>query len=403
MKLKKIISLCLLLALGFQLAGCGGASTEDTQAPTLRPAEQEAPTEALGEAGVGFAVDLLKNAYKEGENCILSPYSILSALAMAANGAEGETLTQMEQTMGMSREALNAFLKGTVESSKDTGLVSANSLWLREGFGAEEAFIANLKNNFDAEVFNRPFDGETKEEINGWVSDHTAGRIPSIIDSLEPEALMVLVNALTFDGKWENPFEAEGTTQGVFHAPGGEQTVDMMHTLEGADYLESDEATGFLKDYEGGRYTYLALLPKEGRPMEDFVEGLSGEKLLSLISNGSRERVQITMPRYRLEESYELKEILSAMGITDAFTEQANFEDISREERVYISQVLHKTYLQVDEEGTEAAAATAIIMEKATAAMTNIKEVTLDRPFVMGIFDRTTQNVIFLGVVNSAA
>lgn len=412
MKLKKVISLLLLVAVGLQLGGCAGQTVAEPVNQTVigepvnqktEPDTQPAIVEPVNRETefADFSLALLQNTYDGGDNCILSPYSILSALAMTVNGAQGETLTQMEQALGMDRQTLNALL-AFCEQEKGQELATANSLWLRDDVEAREAFLAAVDSYFKAEVFSRPFNGDTVGEINGWVNDHTAGRIPAILDSLEPEAMMVLVNALTFDAKWESPFEAADTSQGIFHAPAGEQTVDMMHELESMGFLESDGATGFLKDYEGGQYTYLALLPKEGQTVEELLAGMTGEKLLSLISNAQRQRVRLTMPRYKLEEGYELKNSLAAMGITDAFMDSADFSGLS-DEPLCISSVLHKTYLKVDEEGTEAAAATAVIVEKAAAAIMDTREVTLDRPFLMGIFDRTTQNLIFLGVVNTVA
>lgn len=409
MKLKKVISLLLLVAVGLQLGGCAGETVAEPVNQTVigepvnqktEPDTQPAIVEPVNRETefADFSLALLQNTYDGGDNCILSPYSILSALAMTVNGAQGETLTQMEQALGMDRQTLNALL-AFCEQEKGQELATANSLWLRDDVEAKEAFLTAVDNYFKAEVYSRPFNGDTVGEINGWVNDHTAGRIPSIVDSLNPSDLMVLVNALTFDAKWASPFESGETFEGVFHAGDGrEQRVDMMHGMETV-YLENEKATGFLKDYEGGQYAYLALLPREDDSMADYLASLTGSELVSLLDNASQERVRIAMPRYQLEQFVKLEQALQAMGMTDAFTDSADFTDLS-DEPLCISRVLHKTYLKVDEEGTEAAAATAVIVEKA-AAMPDYKEVVLDRPFVMGIVDKTTGALIFLGVVNT--
>ena len=220
------------------------------------------------------------------------------------------------------------------------------------------------------------------------------------MDSLDAAALMVLVNALTFDAAWQTPYTEDALFDGQFTAADGTvQNVTMMRGEEN-DYLDDGKATGFLKSYEGDRYAYAALLPNEGVSMQEYVASLSGEKLLTLLNSASNETVKTQMPAYKAETFADMANALQAMGITDAFSPNADFGKIS-DQPMCIEQVLHKTCLKVHAGGTEAAAATAVVMEKSAMINKEYKEVILNRPYVMAIVDRETNAIVFLGVVNS--
>ena len=212
---------------------------------------------------------------------------------------------------------------------------------------------------------------------------------------------MVLLNALTFDAKWAAPYKTADVREGTFTAADGtEQTVEMMHKTEQL-YLDDGLATGFVKDYAGGRYCYAALLPNDNVPTEEYLASLTGASLLNTIKNAEECRVSTAMPKYKIETSAELNQALTAMGISDAFSRaDADFSRISDTPQ-YIDEVLHKTYMKVDEEGTEAAAVTAVITRYAAPMQSYDHTVILDRPYVMAIVDRETEAVVFLGVVNS--
>lgn len=399
---KKVVCGILLAGFAVQLAACASAPMSETEKQTEAPetVSEISDTEAAI-AAADFSVALLQNTKIENGNCILSPYSIMLAMAMTANGADGETLAQMESAFGMPMEAVNQWLSDVHEKSGKE-LISANSIWLREedGFTLSEDFVRTNEDNYQAQIQTAPFNEQTLADINGWVSEYTKNRIPKILDSLDAGALMVLLNALTFDAAWQNPYTENDLTDGVFFSADGEnQKVTMMSGKE-QYYLEDGTTTGFVKDYEDGRYRYVVLLPEKGVSAEEYIASLSGEKLLNLVKNASEETVKTQMPAYKSETFADMSQTLQAMGITDAFSPLADFSKMGNLP-MNISQVLHKTYLKVHSGGTEAAAATAVIMTKSAKPMQKCKEVIVDRPYVMAIMDQKTDAILFLGAVNT--
>lgn len=400
-KCKRWICGALLIGLGLQLAACASAPAAEQTEPEQPVVRETVSDEEAAVAAANFSVALLQNSAFADKNCILSPYSVLTAMAMSANGAEGNTLAQMEAAFGMSIDDLNRWLSSACEQS-GAELISANSIWFRqeEGFEPSPEFVQTNEDAFDARIASAPFDSQTLEEINRWVSERTDGRIPSILDSLSNEALMVLVNALTFDAAWQTPYTEDALFDGQFTAADGTvQEVTMMRGKE-RFFLDDGKATGFVKNYEGERYSYVALLPNEGVSMEEYVASMTGEKLLALIDHASEETVNTVMPAYQAETFADMSDTLQAMGITEAFSPNADFSGID-DVPMCIGQVLHKTCLKVHAKGTEAAAATAVTMEKTAMINRESKEVILNRPYVMAIVDRETNAIVFLGVVNS--
>lgn len=399
---KKVICGILLAGFAVQLGACAAAPMSEAEKQTEVPetVSQISDTETAI-AAADFSVALLQNTKIENGNCILSPYSIMLAMAMTANGADGETLAQMESAFGMPMEAVNQWLSDVHEKSGKE-LISANSIWLREedGFTLSEDFVRTNEDDYQAQIQTAPFNEQTLADINAWVSEHTMNRIPKILDSLDAGALMVLLNALTFDAAWQNPYTENDLTDGVFFSADGEnQKVTMMSGKEHY-YLEDGTTTGFVKDYEDGRYSYVVLLPEKGVSTEEYIASLSGEKLLNLVKNASEETVNTQMPAYKSETFADMSQTLQAMGITDAFSPLADFSKMGNLP-MNISQVLHKTYLKVHSGGTEAAAATAVIMTKSAKPMQECKEVIVDRPYVMAIMDQKTDAILFLGAVNT--
>lgn len=416
--------LCLLLSFALLLPMCGcraeipngqaadpaasvqAGDTEkyasDIQAVNLMASVQARNTEtrkadaAFSEAAASFAVGLLQGSADGTDNCVLSPYSAMVALAMTANGAKGDTLAQMEAVLGLPIGTLNEYLHGCDMGSE---VVSANAMWFRDtpDLVVKDAFLQANADYYGADAYRSPFDAQTVRDINAWVSAHTDGRIPSMLDNMSAEIVLVLINALTFDAQWQEKYAEDNATDGEFNAADGTvQPASYLHSEE-STYLDDGMATGFLKPYEGGRYSYLALLPNEDVTMEEYLASLTGEKLLDTIANASSESVKVAMPKLKTETTRELNEPLCAMGMPLAFGAGADFSGIADNE-LCIDTVLQKTYLEVDENGTKAAAATAVIMKECAIEMT--KSVFLNRPFVMGIYDSETQTFLFLGVIN---
>lgn len=338
---------------------------------------------------------------------IVSPLSVLSALAMTGNGADGETLKQMEDTFGITVPELSAYLSGwhgrEASGKTECKFHMANGIWFTqdESFTVEQDFLDTCADSFGAGMRRVPFDNAALKEINGWVEQNTDGMIREILDRISEDAVMYLVNALAFEGEWETVYREDQVRESDFtQADGSVRKVDMMYSTE-SDYLEDEHATGFLKYYAGRQYAYAALLPEEGMDVADYLASLDGEKLQRILSNPLETTVWAGIPRYESEYGAELGDILQDMGMTDAFdTGKADFSKIghSTKGNIYISRVLHKAFIAVDEQGTRAGAATAVMMEAGGAIM-DLKEVYLDRPFVYMIVDCETGVPVFMGVL----
>ena len=410
MKGKQFLAALLAAASVFTVSGCaaGAASVRDlTKGAKKEQTQSLYDTSAVQDTAAaltGFGAKLLQNEMQE-ENPLVSPLSVASALSMTANGAVGETKTQMERVLGADTGNLNAcfsVLQASLENDKQ--LKAANSIWMKDTdtLHVEDAFLQQNADSYAAEIYSAPFDDSTKTAINDWVSKQTDKMIPEILDELSEDAVMYLVSALAFDAKWERPFKSYEVWEGTFTARGGqEQTGDFLHGAVG-QYLSDEHAEGFLKAYAGGKYAFAVLLPDEATSIENYVNQLTGERLHAILASPFDESVEIALPKFKAEFSAELSENLKALGMTDAFDgEKADFTALgtSDEGNIYISRVLHKTFIQVDEEGTKAGAATAV--EAAEGAALYPHSVILNRPFVYMIVDLETKLPIFLGALTA--
>ena len=405
---KKLLALTLSLLL--LLTACGGPVYS---AQVLSSGGQKAPSEGVDLTGPGalaatdFAVELLQST-DSGGNILLSPVSVLSALAMTANGASGETKSQMEAVLGLPTEELNTYLQAYADSlpaDKHARCSLANSVWFRDDadhLTVEQAFLDVCADYYGADLFQAPFDDSTLKDLNAWVSDRTDGMIPAILDRIPDSAMVYLVNALAFDGQWASVYRENQIHEGSFTTEDGtEQSAQMMYSQEFA-YLEDDLATGFLKYYEGGTYAFAALLPNEGVTLEDYIASLTGEGLRSTLTSDQPEAVETAIPQFTAQYSTELSGILAELGMADAFdASAADFSAMgsSPDGPLYISRVLHKTFLALDAQGTRAGAAT--VVEVDTGASAPGRTVYLDRPFLYLLVDCEANLPLFIGAVRS--
>ena len=360
------------------------------------------------DAVAGFGSEILQNLWKQDENIMVSPVSIFNALAMTSNGAKGSTLSQMEDVFGISTDECNNYL-GKYNNSLPSGdkykFNIANSIWVNEtsSFKTEPGFIKKNQDIFGAEVFPSQFGSKTAGEINNWVDKNTDGMIKNIIDDVPQNAMMYLINALAFDAEWNKVYDKESIKDGKFTKEDGtKQDVPLMYSTEGK-YIEDENTTGFVKYYANPKYAYIALLPEKGISMEDYVKSLDAEKLDSLISSMKKIHVNAAIPKFKSEYSASLKEVLQGMGMADAFDRgKADLSGIgvSTDGNLFIDDVIHKTFIEVDEKGTKAGAATVVIAVAASAMMPyEEKTVYLDRPFVYIITDCESWLPAFYGVV----
>ena len=405
-----IISLLLVCAMAVNLTGC----TMKVQAKDLMEGITPNQVNALGDLSsqnadvTDFAIRLFKASEERGKNTLISPLSVLCALAMTANGAEKETLAQMEEVLGMTTDELNLYLYSYMKNMPQGDkykLSLANSIWFTgdERFTVNQDFLQTNADYYGADIYKAPFDKQTLKDINNWVKQNTDGMIPEILDQIPPEAIMYLVNALAFEAEWSEIYEKHQVKDGEFTKEDGtKQDVKFMYGSEGT-YFEDEKATGFMKRYKGGKYAFVAMLPNEGVSVSEYIASLDGESLNALLTNPQYATVRTSIPKFETEYKVEMSDILQSMGMTEAFDMyNADFEGLgtSTGGNIYISRVLHKTFISVGEKGTKAGAATIVEMKDGAAAEpTEPKEVYLDRPFVYMLIDCENNIPFFIGTM----
>ena len=405
--------LSLALALSPLLSGCGGpprlqARDLMAEVPAPKVPVDTQMTEDAAAAVMDFCVRLFQEGGVEGENVLISPVSVLYALAMAANGAQGDTLEQMEAVLGLPLLELNEFCRAWLAAlpEEDGALSIANSLWFRDSemLTVEESFLEANALWYGADVYEAPFDDATVSDVNAWVDYHTGGAIPAILEEIPENAMVYLVNALAFDGRWETPYREYQVRAGTFTREDGTvREAELMYSTEDW-YLSDGEAQGFLKYYEGCDYAFAALLPDETSSLEALLGSLTGETLADALENAQNTPVETATPGFSSEYAAELSETLMGMGMADAFDgETADFSGMGRSAlgNIYINRVLHKTFIDVTPQGTRAGAATVVEMN-AESAMEDVKQVYLDRPFAYMIVDTQYNIPLFFGVVTGA-
>lgn len=286
---------------------------------------------------------------------------------------------------------------------------NANSLWLSSdrGFSAEQAFLDTAAQYYNAQVNTVPFDSKLPNQVNGWVKENTDGMIDGVLDEVEPNDVAYLVNAVAFDAKWENPYEGADVRSGTFTCEdGAAQSVKMMTGTERADrcYLQDENAEGFLKPYVGGRFAFAALLPNKGIRVRDYLDTLTGEKLTAILQKASNTPVEAKIPKFEGSYDVPLNESLMAMGIQSAFDmDAANLTRLGKSDsgdNLFISNVLHKTFISVAEQGTRAGAAT-IVSASGSAPSARPRQIYLDRPFVYMLVNLETNTPLFIGTLTA--
>lgn len=419
MKVKKMLAVFMsvlsLAACILPFSGCGktvgkvhnkgvksGAVRDLTEGISKNESASKAPDDEFKAAASSFAAELFKDNYSKGKTTLVSPLSVLTALALVQNGAEGETLAQLERALGgLDRDALNKYMRAYCDFlSAGDELKIANSVWTDSSVEAKQAFLQKAVDSYSAQIFSAPLlSKKTVSSINSWVKKSTDGMIPKIIENSDRDAVMMLINAVAFEAKWETPYTNDDIEKLEFNSYSGKsKKTEFMCSTESV-YLSDSDAVGFMKPYKNGRFAFAALLPDEDVNIDDYIASLSGEKLMKIFSSAKKnEEVDVKMPKFKAEYSTQLIDTLKKMGIEDAFDRKsADFSSlIDKNDGAYIGTVMHKTFIEVDQEGTRAAAATLVGISK--MSMPAINPVCLNRPFVYMIVDTETNLPLFIGV-----
>ena len=368
------------------------------------------------DATAAFSIDLFKETcledIKSGKNALISPESVVSALMLLDEGCKGETYDELTMALAGAttfeeyRDGLVAF-NNKLTSSEKVKFHIANSVWVRDDskyITLDDTYVENVKKYYNAGIFPRAFDQSTADEINKWVSDNTDGMIPKIVNEVKKDMAAMLVNALCFEGKWADQYD-NSVKDEFTNADGKKEEADMLYGSE-KTYICDDKAVGFMKYYEGFDYRFMAILPNEEVGVEEYVKNMTGQTFIDLYNNASYEEVLTKMPEFTYDYDAELKTPLQNLGIKKAFEPfGADLTGMGSTgfDNLYVDSVLHKTHIELDKNGTKAAAATAVIVNVATSVGPTDppKEVYLDRPFIYAIVEAETGLPVFIGVVNT--
>ena len=403
---KKVITVLLALILIISATGRGNGTAKEISGQ-IGPNPVQIHHEKEGDILTNhFALEIFKKSFKEDSNTIISPMSVLCALAMTANGARGETQAQMEEVLGMSVNQLNQAVYTYLNSLPDEEkckVTLSNSIWFTEHvrFTPNEEFLQTNADYYGAEIYEAPFDHSTVKDINHWIKNKTDGMIENMIQEIPASAVMYLINALTFDAEWAQIYEDYQIRGGKFTMEDGlTRYVDYMHSQVNY-YLESEHGTGFMKHYKGAKCAFAAFLPEEGMTVKEYIDTLDGEELAGIFDCVQNVPVVTQIPKFESEYEVSMVEMLIEMGMIDAFDiETADFSGLGTSEagNIYIDEVLHKAYINVDEKGTEAGAVTMVVAaDGASMEVEKPKSVILDRPFVYMIVDLENQVPLFVG------
>lgn len=383
--------------------------------PQPDPEVLEAFDVEMAGASQSFGFQLFQQLVKEDENIFISPTSVYTALSMTYNGAREETSEAMAKVLGVEGVELERFNQNNLarlyklqEADPEVVLNIANSLWLREGKEFDPDFLERNQEYYQAWGGELDFESqEAVDTINGWVKDRTEGLIDKIVEyPINPQTVMFLINAVYFQGDWSLPFDPDNTYKDVFHGPEGAiEEVPFMHQSDDFAYLEKEgEFQAVRLPYgEEERLAMYVFLPDEEQSLHNWINNLSGEKWEQWHQQFRTMEGELHLPRFTMEYEQTLNEALEAMGMEVAFDpQQADFFDmVPRDDgfRIFISEVKHKSFIEVDEEGTEAAAVTSVEMEATSAPPMERFEMKVNRPFFFLIHDRETGEMLFKGAV----
>ena len=380
---------------------------------------QRSHSAALSKSGEVLLSKTMELGNDPNANYLISPISIQMALGMCVTGSDPDTATRKELMnvlfpgAGDDPAALNeemATFAKRMQESKEASWNVANSIWVNDNGRVKlrDTYIRDASNYYKAELYSAPFDQSTVNAINQWVKENTRERIPQILNDLSPDARIALVNALAFDGEWEDQYEDDQINEeGRFtNADGTETKVAMLNSTE-ARAIKLAGGLGFIKPYKGVQYSFVGILPPDGMSTEEYVKKLAEDPSsfaeAFLAADDSRE-VYVDMPEFKTEYGLAMNDVLNQLGIKEAYTDDAHFGAMVADDSkpVKIGTVIHKTMIEVDRHGTKAAAATVVVMDEAMGIMPEEPYfITLDRPFVYAIVDEESGVPIFLGVQNS--
>jgi len=416
-KIKTIISIVIITALLLVsvpiFSSCAKDSGVISTVPVVSGEKSDELAGKVDRGLVGSNTDFAFNIFNKliaedsGQNVFISPLSILLAIAMTYNGAVGDTNIAMADAMefsGMDMEELNQGFSDLMVSilNGDPGVKIniANSIWPRLGFDPKEDFVDINKKYYSSEVNELDFsDPGAVDIINNWIEDATEEKIKKMLTEIPPDAVMYLINAIYFKGDWTYPFDEESTFEEDFNLEdGSKKQVPMMHIVEHFGYMEGDGFETLRLPYGEEKFSMYIALPGEGVEIDNILEGFNSSVWNDLKNGMSNTEVRLAMPKYKMEYGVKLlNDVLTYLGMGIAFSPDADFSNINPD--IFISKVMHKAVIEVNEKGSEAAAATVVEMVESAMPVDEMVEFIVDRPFFFVIADDRSGAILFMGKV----
>jgi serpin B len=361
------------------------------------------------EANHAFGFELFREVCRisELENIMISPMSISYALGMTYNGAAGTTLDAFNDVLhfgGLTNQEVNESYKDLMDQllnlSEEVEFALANSIWYKEGYPVLEEFIKTNEDYFNAAIREADFsDPKTVDLINGWIEEQTNDKIKDMLDQIPEDAIMYLINAIYFNADWKYEFPKEDTYEGDFKLENGSQTaVDYMVVEGDFHYTYNDDFAAVELPYSDSSFSMLVMLPQQGNSVSSLIESLDVSTWDSWFKHSQRLGVQVVLPKFKYEFKDLLNDPLKTLGLGVAFSDAADFSRLAPIS-LYISRVIHQTFIDVQEEGTEAAAATIVEMKELSAAGGSVISFHADHPFIYLIKENSTGAIVFMGKV----
>ena len=407
--MKSPLFLILLVVSNLYFAGCKKDNNPNSSTNDVKSKLKSAQ---IVNASNKYCFELLKSMQNKApdKNLFISPFSTMEALSMAYNGAAGTTKDEMAGVLGFSQYSDNeineynqSLTSALTQADEKVKFEVANSIWYKQGFPVLQSFLDVNSEYYDAEVKALDFSSpDAVTTINNWADAKTHDKIQTIIDAIPPEAVMYLINAIYFKGTWQYEFDKTKTTTTDFFLEDGSTVQQNQMSLQTSlNYYSNEDFEVVELPYGSGAFNFMIVLPKSGKKVNDITTGLTDIKWADIISSMNKVKVVVKMPRIQFELNCLLNEPLINLGMQSAFKPDiADFSRIDGAKDLFISKVIHKTYIDLDEEGTEAAAVTAVEFE--TTAIINGREdkpifFVANRPFIYAITEKSTGAVLFIG------
>jgi len=402
----KSISVWTLLILLILLTGCEKDFSTDADHSSVIDRNASPLEKSLAKADNQFGWSLFQqlNKVTADSNLFISPFSVSMALGMTLNGAAGETEQAMQQTLeltGLTQQEINETYENLMEllSYQDNQVLFeiANSIWIRQGYPVLTAFIETNQTYFDALIQEMDFSrSDALDMINSWIYEKTHNKIKDALDVIPPDIVMYLINAIYFKGAWKFEFDAENTCNATFETPNGSRACKMMlHPEVTLHYFKNEDFQAVDLPYGNGKFSMSVFLPHSDKSVDTLIHQMTGENWKLWITQFDSATLELGLPRFKVEYGTLLNNALIDLGMGVAFGAGADFSRINTDGGLYINRVIHKTFVEVTEEGTEAAAVTIVEMLESSVSTSMI----FNRPFAFVIWDHTTGAIMFMGKI----